>query len=217
MREDTLRFESLGLKTRYSFKETHVPTSRQKDHILQQLRGIVAPAVTELEERRLINGFHHIVHTDIDLRLSCEDWAVHGSEIGAVLVRHSIDAGLKDWGPMPPERYGGPLGVLLCYNNLEFNSRLCLALAEVMHGAADAPTLTSQRDLCPHQWVHYLCNQSGCLNAEQILFEVNDAFRWLQALIGDGLNPDAIALARDLIAKMRRVLEGIEKSLPACM
>lgn len=84
---------------------------------------------------------------------------------------------------MPPAQYGGETGVLLCYNNLEFNSRLCLALAEFISETDDNGARQHLYDLCPHQWVHYLCNQFAVLNLEQVAFELQDALRWLRGLL----------------------------------
>ena len=180
--------KTLGLKSCYVFKETRIPTSHKRHDIRQQLGQIIAPALCDLESQQLINGFHYIVHKHIDLRLSCGNWPLHESRIRDVLVTHSIPPDLEDWGPMPSERYGGEIGVLLCYNNLEFNSRLCLALAQLMYETDDEKTRESQEKLCPHQWVHYLCNQFGYNNLEQIMFELDDALLWLRSIVIS--NPD---------------------------
>jgi hypothetical protein len=130
---------------------------------IKSLKKLSHLTIRDLESQKLSNGFHHLIHEDIDLRLSCEDWPKHESKIKEVLSIHSISLDLKDWA-MPPEQYGGEIGVLLCYNNLEFNSRLSLALVELIVGTEDISLKESQERLCPHQWVHYLCNQFGYLN-----------------------------------------------------
>jgi len=175
-RQISMSIRAFGLKTCYVFKETQIPTSQRRDHIHQVLKRSVAPAIRDLESDELINGFHYIIHRNIDLRLSCDDWGKDKSKIQNVLALHSIPTPLRDWELQPPESYGGETGVLLCYNNLEFNSRLCLAWLEIMKGTKEEAI----RELCPHQWVHYLFNQAGYLNLDQIQFELNDGFKWLK-------------------------------------
>ena len=205
--------ESLGLKSVYAFKETHIPTSHSRKDIHRQLRETIAPAIRDLESQGLINGFHHIVHDEIDLRLSCHDWPNLEASIQAVLETHSIPFNLKDWGPMPAERYGGEIGVALCYNNLEFNSRLCLALAELMNETQGSPILQMQERLCPHQWIHYLCNQFGYLNIDQITFELNDAFTWLESLITRNRgNPEVPSIVRGILSSLRQAIDQCEEN-----
>lgn len=204
---------SLGLKTSYSFKEARIPLSHDRISIHERLGQTVAPAIRDLESQELIDGFHHIIHENIDLRLSCDDWQNKKPAIKDVLALHGIPTELKDWGPMPSERYGGELGVILCYNNLEYNSRLTLGLVELMAATHDDTLLHWQDRLCPHQWVHYLCNQFGYLNDAQIQFELEDAFVWLQALVAN--NPDrphAISFAREVIGELKKGVDQFEKA-----
>lgn len=203
---------ALGLKTSYDFKETSIPTSRERSDIHQKLREVIAPTISDLESQKLINGFHHTIHEDIDLRLSCVDWPKHKSRIREVLSIHSIAPDLKDWGPMPLERYGGEIGVLLCYNNLEFNSRLSLSLVELISKTGETSLKQWQERLCPHQWIHYLCNQYGFLNLDQITFEINDAFEWLQAFVTTNTgNPQVISYSISIINKFREVADRFEE------
>ena len=71
----------LGLKTNFNFKETHIPTSLNDNDIQKHLREKIGPTIRELESNQLINGFHHLVHKDIDLRLSCNNWNEDESKI----------------------------------------------------------------------------------------------------------------------------------------
>ena len=65
----------------------------------------------------------------------------------------------------------------------------------------DEQTLQMQRKLCPHQWIHYLFNQIGMLNPEQIEFEFNDALVWLRtAVVSSGRSPEGIATAKGVLA-----------------
>ena len=206
--------ETLGLKTSYCFKEAHIPTSHERYDIHKKLRELIAPTIRDLESRGLINGFHHIVHDFIDLRLSCDDWGRDEARIKEVLQSHSIPADLTGWGPMPADQYGGERGVLLCYNNLEFNSRLSLALIELINETDDEQTLQMQQNLCPHQWIHYLFNQIGILNLEQIEFEFNDAFVWLRsAVVRSGNNPQATSRAKGIIERFRKQATQFENDM----
>jgi hypothetical protein len=173
------------LRLQYVFKETHVPTAPKMQDIRQVLVTVVAPAIRELEAKGLLDGFHYITHADIDIRLSCNDWPAKESAIQQVLEQYSIASNLVDWKGLSPDEYGGELGVILCYNNLEFNSRLCLPLLESIHEAAqqDNPLRDQLDRLSPHQWVHYLANQTGYGNMEQIAFELDDVFRWLETVL----------------------------------
>ena len=205
---------TLGLKSIYVFKETHISTSHARHDIHEKLRQVVSPVIRDLESEGLINGFHHIIHKDIDLRLSCHDWQQYEPRIREVLRIHTISTDLKDWGPMPLESYGGETGVLLCYNNLEFNSRLSLALIELIHETDDESIQEAQHALCPHQWVHYLCNQFGYLNPDQILFELNDAFVWLQTLVTKNPgNRQIISFAADTLTKFKQAATQFENTL----
>jgi len=204
-----------GLRPKYIFKETHIQTSRNRDDIHQKLRQIVTPTIRDLESRGLINGFHYLVHTHIDLRLSCADWDQHESKIRQVLKDHSIPTDLADW-EFKPEGYGGETGAVLSCNNLEFNSRLCLALIELINETDDQRIRQEQEKLCPHYWVHYLCNQFGYLNSGQIIFELNDAFDWLSTLAWNQKDdPEVIPYVRSLIDRLKNMAAEFEKNLPS--
>lgn len=205
--------EALGLKSFYNFKETCIPTSREISDIHQKLRQIVTPTIIELESKKLINGFHYLIHHDIDLRLSCNDWNRHESSIKKILAEHSVATELTNWA-MPPETSGGEIGVFLCYNNLEFNSRLSLALIGLINKTSDKSIRQAQENLCPHQWVHYLCNQFGYLNLDQIRFEFNDAFRWLELMVSSYKEDvEMISFEKDTISELRRFANQLENNL----
>lgn len=202
-----------GLRRKYIFKETHIQTSRGKDDIHQKLRQVVTPAIRDLESRGLINGFHYLIHSNVDLRLSCADWNQHESKVKQVLKDHSIPTDLADW-EFKPEGYGGETGAVLCCSNLEFNSRLCLALLELINGTDDQKIRQEQEKLCPQQWVHYLCNQFGYLNWNQIIFELNDAFNWLRTLVGNQRDdPEVISYAQRLIDRFKNMATQFERNL----
>ncbi len=211
-----MNIETLGLKASYVFKETHIPTSRERHDILRLLKQFVAPAIRDLESKNLINGFHHIVHKNIDLRLSSHDWLQHEASIREVLAANSISPDLEDFKDcveMPPENYGGKTGVLLCYNNLEFNSRLCLALVELMYETSDETIRKKQERLCPHQWVHYLFNQDGYLNLDQVRFELSDAVIWLEKWMNSHTFVQQVrADTTDILKELRNVITQLERT-----
>jgi hypothetical protein len=190
---------TLGLKSSYAFKETHVPSSLEGEKIRATLKDIVSPTIRDLESRQLINGFHYIVHSDVDIRISSSNWPQHLPAIKEVLENHSVPPDLNDW-QMAPDNYGGEIGVQLCYNNLEFNSRLCLALVQLMSETDNPAIDRNLAKLCPHQWVHYLCNQFGYLNRDQIIFEMNDSFVWLYDLMPTGRDdPDVTESVKEIM------------------
>jgi hypothetical protein len=209
-----MNIKTLGLKSSYVFKETHITTSCERSDIHRVLKRSVAPAIRDLESEKLTNGFHYIVHENIDLRLSSDDWPQHESRIREVLAGHSIPTDIKDWELEPSECYGGETGVLLCYNNLESNSRLCLALVELIYETDNKTIRQKQEGLCPNQWVHYLCNQAGYLNFDQIRFELNDAFKWLESLVSrHGNDPQVHAKANEILMELRDAITRFEISL----
>jgi hypothetical protein len=192
--------ESLGMKTTYIFKQTHIPTSELLEDKHQKLREIVAPAIRDLESKSLINGFYHIIHQDIDLRLSCDDWEQHEPEIKKVLADHSISTELEPGGNLGPKNYGGFGGALLTENNLEINSRLTLAIIELIHSTNDKAILQGLSNQCPHQWFHHLCNQFGFNNFSESMFYFNNALIWLETIIHNNKeNPQAISEVRRII------------------
>ena len=211
-----IKIETFGLKSSYLFKQTHIPTSDVRHDIYQVLKESVAPAIRDLESKKLTNGFHYIVHEKIDLRLSSHDWPKYEASIREVLAAHSISPDLevfKDCVEMPPQNYGGTTGVLLCYNNLEFNSRLCLALIELMYETDDKTLRQKQEELCHHQWVHYLYNQGGYLNFDQIRLELNDAFKWLESLMCKrGSDPHIRAEATEILNKLRDEITRLKRT-----
>ncbi len=82
----------------------------------------------------------------------------------------------------------------LSYNNLEFNSRLIIALLD----AEKTDDITVKADskrygynflLCT-QWVHYLYIQYGIRNDAQSLLQFADSLGWLRELISN--NPQDI-------------------------
>lgn len=214
---------SLGLKTSYNFKQTHIPTSGSTKDKHQKLRDIVAPAIRDLESKSLINGFYHIIHQDIDLRLSCDDWAQHESEIKDVLDEHSISSDLELADNLGSARYGGFGGGLLTENNLELNSRLTLAIIELIHSTKDTATLNGLREQCPHQWIHHLCNQFGLNNFQEIGFYFNVALIWLleillrsqrdqSAINKKMMDPSVVSEVRKIINTFKDLITNFENN-----
>jgi len=162
---------------------------------------IVAPAIRDLESKSLINGFYHIIHEDIDLALSCDDWEEKEGRIAEVLEGHSISTDLTYGGNLWPEDYGGDGGATLTENNLELNSRLVLAILEVTADTSDDATLAVLDRQCPHQWVHHLCNQFGLNNLQESVFDFNSAMVWLETIMR---NNQGIP---EVISEVRRILD----------
>jgi hypothetical protein len=80
---------------------------------------------------------------------------------------------------MPDREYGGTEAVDLCYNDLEFNSRLILSWVNLMALDVANDNFSILQNKYPSQWIHYICIQSGLDNLEQARFEFHDAINWL--------------------------------------
>jgi len=118
-----------GLKESYNFKEIKIKSGIKIEELHKDIIYKIAPAIIHLEENGLINGFHFIWHEKIDLRISSNNWDETEEEIKIRLEEFGLPSDFKDWS-MSTERYFGDIGVLLCYNSLEFNSRIILQLLQ---------------------------------------------------------------------------------------
>lgn len=173
-----MNFKEFNLKTVFIFKEAHIPTTREVEDMRKKLRENVLPAIMELESKKLINSFHYLTHTDIDLRLSCIDWKLNEKKIQLILVKHQIPRILNDWGePVFEDEYNESL---MQYIMLELSSRFSLALI----GFADKKDFSKrQNEIWLRQWIHFIFNELGYLNADQIRIELFDSYGWLNDLI----------------------------------
>lgn len=179
-----------GLKESYDFKEIHVPTNRKLPDVHDKIFNYISPAIIELEASKLINSFHFILHKSIDFRISTKDWNKNEKGIKKILRKYNLSDDLKNLEPMPPEKYGGDIGVILCYNNLEFNSRLISALIDTRKHTDEINMKKLQEKLLYNQWVHYLYIQYGFTNDIQIRLEFLDSLNWLVTLVTN--NPENI-------------------------
>lgn len=197
-----------GLKKSYDFKEIHVPTNRKLPDVHDKIFNYISPAIIELEALKLINGFHFILHESIDLRISAEDWSKNEKRIKKILRKYNLSDDLKNLGPMPPEKYGGVIGVILCYNNLEFNSRLISALVDTRKHTDDINMKRLQEKLLYNQWVHYLYSQYGFNNIEQIIYEFRDSLIWLETLVNK--HPEAKDFANSVLNKFSDTINQLK-------
>lgn len=212
------KLSDYGLKESYNFKQTHIPvdlnttdTAKRIAEVHDRIAAHVSPVITELESLALINGFHFILHGSIDLRISSGDWDKNENRIKEVLRKHGISNDLENWGPMSPERYGGPVGVILCYNNLEFNSRLILALIDAQKHTDDIATKQCQERLVHNQWVHYLYIQYGLLNDVQVQLEFSDSLEWLMTIVSR--DPRSIGFANSVLDWMSQEITKLKNKL----
>lgn len=193
--------ESLGLKTSYVFKQTRIPTTGDVEDKRRKLIEVVAPTIRELESKSLINGFYHIIHEDIVLSLSCENWQEKGFEIIEVLTNHSISSDLELGGNLWPDDYGGDGGAAITENNLELNSRLVLSILEITRDTDNEAALEMLERLCPHQWIHHLCNQYGLNNLQESVFNFNSAMIWIETIMRNSGEIPEVA------SEVRRILD----------
>lgn len=177
-----------GLKESYDFKEIHVQTSRELADVHDKIFNYISPAIIELEALKLINGFHFILHESIDFRISAEDWNKNEKRIKKILRKYNLPDDLNKWEPLSPEKYGGVIGVILCYNNLEFNSRLISALIDTQKHTDNAAKKEQQKWLLYNQWVHYLYIQYGVTNHVQSQHEFQNSLIWLEIFVNS--NPE---------------------------
>ena len=183
------KFSEYGLKELYDFREVNITTTYEVDDIHRIIIDYISPVIIELESCGIINGFHFILLEDLLLRLSTESWDKNESNIKRILTKHSLSDKLKNWDLSPPENHGGTVGVILSYNNLEYNSRLIMALLD----AEKTDNITIKADLQRYgynfllctQWVHYLYIQYGIRNDAQLLLEFADSLGWLRELISN--------------------------------
>lgn len=167
--------KALGLKIDYNFKEVRIflPRKRTVKDIHDKIFLTVIPLIVALEPQKLINGFHFILHEHIDLRLSCCNWYKKEEVIVKVLEEAGeIKDKLVPWFGLDPNLYGGEAGVNLCYNNLEFNSRLIMGIIQANYTGDREPhrkkreLFERQRDNFVYaQFPHYLRAQFGIQNA----------------------------------------------------
>lgn len=192
--------ESLGLKPEYIFKQTRILTTGEVEDKRSKLIEMVAPAIRELEADGLINGFYYTLQQDIDLRLSCSDWAKSETEISDILAKYGIPSDLENGGNLWPDDFGGESGAALTENNLELNSRLIIAMLEVIRATEDETTLELLDRQCPHQWMHNLCNQFGLNNLQESVFDFNNAMVWMETTMQNhGEVPDIVAEVRKIL------------------
>lgn len=205
MKEKTRQdMEGLGLKTAYNFKQICIPASGGSDDKRRLLIELVAPAIRELESKSLINGFYYTIQSDIDLRLSCENWEQYEEEIAEVLGTHSIQTDLEHGGNLWPDDFGGEEGAALTENNLELNSRLVLSMLEVVRATDDEATLEALDRQCPHQWMHNLCNQYGLNNLQESVFDFNNAMVWLETTMQNHSETP------EIVSEVRKILDYIK-------
>ena len=150
----------------------------------------IVPLLVELEERKLINGFHFIIHENIDLRLSCEDWSGRkGDKIVDVLRKVDLPYSFDRWSGLDPDLYGGEPGVASCYNNLESNSRLIIGLLRADY-EEDKNPVKAQREVfrrkrqsfITSQWPHYLRSQYGIDNELEAMVDFVNFWSWTKSL-----------------------------------
>ena len=183
------KLSDYGLNEFYDFREVNIPATYEVDDIHRIIVDCISPVINELESNNVINGFHFILSEDLFLRLSTESWDKNESFIKGVLIKHGLSDKLKNWDLVSPEIYGGTVGVILSYNNLEFNSRLIMALLD----AEKTNDITIKADLQRYgynfllctQWVHHLYIQYGIRNDAQLLLEFADSLGWLRELVSN--------------------------------
>jgi len=167
-------FKLLGLKTKWDFKEVRIwlPRVRSMKDVHDKIFFIVLQVIRALEANNLINGFHFIIHDHIDLRLSCGNWDKKKVKIAHILEVYGIGDSLVPWCGLDPNIYGGEEGAILCYNNLEYNSRLVMGIVLANYTGDKEPDKRKRAgmefrrdDFVYGQFPHFLRAQFGVGNA----------------------------------------------------
>lgn len=176
--------EPFGFKTRYHFRQTQIDLHEEAEKAgmpldgLDQLPGLlyfvigtkVAPAIRELEDRGLINGFYFILHANLDLRLSCDAWEEKERAIRNVLTNNGISPELAHYSGLKDDDFHN-----LDDNNLEMNSRFVMAYVAVRDQASPEER-SRMSHAVPARWIHYLYNQFGYANLEEAIDKFDSAF-----------------------------------------
>jgi len=198
----TTDYDEFGLKDNYQFKECRIFLSplRSRQGIHNKLFFVVLPSVEELEKAGLLYGYHFIVHEHIDLRLAPKvPWTKSlVKEFESILKSEGIGDLLIDWPGLDPDLYGGPVGVRMCYNALEMNSRLILAhLSTTIKNTREPIKAKRERErlvrenLLVNQFHHYMVHQSG-FGTEEISLVLFSSWIRLKEIARNGSKAEAI-------------------------
>jgi len=210
MTADICRF---GLKEHFDFREVHMEVMEPISNIHRAIKESVTPAVLELEETGLINSFHFIFQNDLLLRLSSDDWDAKDDKIRKVLEKHGIPPEFHEMYELPKDHFGGEEGILLCYNNMESNSRLIMGLLDLKDEYNEE--LDEKLDhLVYSHWVHNLYIQYGINNILQVQYEFKDSLYWIVSLLrAHGDKPQLVEILSKVVREMRRQAELLESQL----
>ena len=180
--------EQFGFKTRYHFRQTQIDVDEEAKNAgmsladLDQLPNVlhfvirtkILPAILELEQRELINGFYFIMHEKLDLRLSCDSWEEKEQDIRIVLTNNGIPPELVHYKGLKDDDFKN-----LDDNNLEVNSRFVLAYLSIGDRASQEHRNQMSR-AAPARWIHYLYNQFGYTNLAEGISKFDSAFFQLE-------------------------------------
>lgn len=178
---------ALGLKPQ-NFREVKIPYNG-KDDYLRIIIEVIAPLIEELERKKLIDGFHYIMHQELDLRISIP-YHENVQEVDDVLKTRSLSSFNRPWTMenSEPEHYGGEIGVHLIYEYLEFWSRLIIKLlkAEKLIDSEFKEPIKSQVSKglkrLTSNVVHYTYLQQGIGNVEQVNQSLIDTANWVETV-----------------------------------
>lgn len=165
-----------GLKDSYNFKYVKIPNNIEN-------YDRISCAVMNLEKSKRINSFHFIIKKEILLYLSTDNWEENEPAIKRILKENKLSDYLEETDTLEQLHYGDKIGVILCYNNLEFNSKLILALIDTQkHTRRDISWLLW--DL----WPHYLYAQYGIFDLSEVEVLFKNALGRLQIYLDEARN-----------------------------
>ena len=133
------------------------------------LKTSVYPAIDELRHANLIYGYDFLTHPDFDLRM----WLSDGADVAAIrhiLARHGLQQGWRPEEDAAPAEVGEERRRLLRILNL---------LAEVTR-----ELITSEDPENSFVYaVHYLGNQMGMNNLQEVRSHIEQAAAWLDTVM----------------------------------
>jgi hypothetical protein len=206
--------KELSLK-KQRFYEFHLPHRNTPESYEDVILEKVDPFVVFAEQEGLIDGFHFILHKDLDLRVSVKD----GGNL-EVLRKKAEELDFPDekekrWTmeDAPTELYGGVVGVHLCYEALEAFSRLIIKLLKAKKSVSKEPEFPDRDKVLggllnlTHQFVHYWYIQQGVENIQEAFFHLGLAEYWFKKLC-DKYNIREVDHAFRHLSKAGQILES---------
>lgn len=157
-------------KVNLKYKQVVVPKGIRKkggmlfDVFQATVKDLIMPAVAELENRCLLDGFYIMNHAGLDLRLAAKDWNINEDQIRKILDGHGIHGPLVDY-----EYAGADVNKQTHLTDafLRFNTKLLFSYLKLKEDGFEEESIGKWIPLRPAFYAHYLFNQWGYRNVEE--------------------------------------------------